>query len=225
MSEMNESKLTRETTPLSSINSNSYPSNTERAPGREKLESIVKGRVIQRKKSIGQRFKESFLGDNSNGSVGDYLLYDIFIPAVKSTLSDIISSGVEMLLFGERRHRPDNVRRDRNRSYVSYTSYYNGRDDSRGRPSEQRPTIQPHDRYNFEEIIFSSRGEAEDVLSKLSELVEDYGLVSVADFFDLCGLQSSFTDNKYGWTSLKEAFTERIRDGYVIRLPRARPLS
>ena len=52
--------------------------------------------------------------------------------------------------------------------------------------------------------------------------MEAYGLVRVADFYDLVGVTGNYTDNKYGWTNIRSAEIVRLRDGgYVIKLPRA----
>ena len=79
-------------------------------------------------------------------------------------------------------------------------------------------------RLNFDDIILESRGEAEEVLSHLLELVENYGVASVADLYELVGITGSFTDNKYGWTNLSTASVSRVRDGYLLNLPNATPI-
>ena len=58
----------------------------------------------------------------------------------------------------------------------------------------------------------------------MDELIEHYGIVSVADLYDLVGITGSYTDNKYGWTDIRTAQVVRVRDGYKIKLPRAIPL-
>lgn len=74
-------------------------------------------------------------------------------------------------------------------------------------------------------FIFESRGEAEEVLSRMNELIDTYGLVSVADAYDLCGTTSVYTDNKRGWTNLDGAEVIRIRGGYYkLCLPKALPI-
>jgi len=209
-----------------------FPSNSDKPkarresqePKREKQVAVVKGRVTKQKKSLGAKFSETFFGDDTK-SVGDYLVHDVLIPAMKATMSDMVSGGIEMLLFGERRGR--NTRRDGGKSYVSYSSYYgdgrrNNDRDNRDRGSNYSRTSRA--RHDFDDIIFESRGEAEEVLSHLVDLTIDYGVASVADFYDLSGIESQFTDNKYGWTTLRDACTDRVRNGYVIRLPQAKPL-
>ena len=77
----------------------------------------------------------------------------------------------------------------------------------------------------LDDIILESRGEAEDVLERMDELIATYQLVSVADFYDLVGVSGNYTDNKYGWTDIRNASVIRVRDGYMIKLPKALPLN
>jgi hypothetical protein len=197
---------------------------------RQKKEAVVKGKVTTQKRSVWKRLKESVIGDDTQ-SVGDYMLHDVLIPAFKSTLSDMLGGGLEMLLFGERRR--SNITRDRGRSYVSYGSYYsNDRDDRRDRDRDRdrkddeyrSVSRQSRARHDFDDIIFNSRSEAELVLAHLVDQTIEYNRASVADFYDLSGIESNFTDDKYGWTNLRDAYTDRVRNGYIICFPTPRPL-
>ena len=58
----------------------------------------------------------------------------------------------------------------------------------------------------------------------MADLCETYGQVTVADLYDLVGISGSFTDNNYGWTDMREASVRRVRDGYILSLPRPRQL-
>ena len=60
----------------------------------------------------------------------------------------------------------------------------------------------------------------------MEDLLDQYKLVSVADLYDLVGISGDYTDNKYGWTNLRNARVERLRyeDGYILKLPKALPL-
>ena len=55
----------------------------------------------------------------------------------------------------------------------------------------------------------------------MDELIDQYGMVSVGDLYDLVGVTGQYTDNNYGWTDLRTASVVRTRDGYMIKLPRA----
>ena len=41
----------------------------------------------------------------------------------------------------------------------------------------------------------------------------------------LVGVSGNYTDNKYGWTDIRNASVIRVRDGYMIKLPKALPLN
>lgn len=199
--------------------SENYPSNSKvnrkrdpRDKAEKKVEKIVSGSVKRQRKPFGRRIAETFLEDNTK-SVGDYVVHDVLIPAAKSMISEMVSGGVEMLLFGQR--RGSRTYRDAGRSYVNYSSI-SSRRDPRG-PSISRTSRARHD---FGEIILETRGEAEEVLSHLVDLTIDYGMASVADLYDLVGIESNFTDNRYGWTNLESASVSRVHGGYLINLPR-----
>ena len=101
-------------------------------------------------------------------------------------------------------------------SYRNYTSYSNKQD--------TRPTRRTSPGYSYDEIVIENRGEAESVLNAMDDMMATYGIVSVADFYDLVGVTCSYTDNKYGWTNIRNAQIVRVRDGYIIKMPKAMPL-
>lgn len=55
-------------------------------------------------------------------------------------------------------------------------------------------------------------------------MISVYGMVSVADLYDLIGVTGNYTDNKYGWTDIRSASVVRVRDGYIVKMPKAMPL-
>lgn len=195
-----------------------FPGNSKKEKSKEERKTqpkVTDGKVIRKKKSLGKRITET-LTDDDTKSVSSYILYDVLIPAAKNTISDAVTGGIEMLLFGERRY--NNVRREKGRSYVSYDGYYSKKDsrDSRSYSSGRRMEI--------DEIVLESRGEAEEVLSRLVDLIDEYGMASVAELYDLVGVTSNFTDNKWGWTNISSARVDRVREGYLLRLPRVKEL-
>ena len=196
----------------------------EKTPEKKKVQAVVTSGVKRQKRSFSKKVAETFLEDDTK-NVGSYLLHDILIPAAKALISDMVGGGVEMLLFGERRNRNTNIRRDGGRSYTSYGSMYRSDDrdrDRRGSRDRDRRDISrtSRARHDFDDIIFGARGEAEDVLSHLLDLTIDYNQATVADLYDLAGITSDFTDNKYGWTDLRDARVDRVRGGYMINLPK-----
>lgn len=74
--------------------------------------------------------------------------------------------------------------------------------------------------YVFDKPIFDSRSDAHRVLDALNDIIDKYGYASVADLYDLSDMPPrNYKDNKYGWTTIKNAYVFRIRDGYTISLP------
>lgn len=175
----------------------------------KKIDKIVNGKV--KKKSEARKLANIFISEDA-GNVGSYIFTDIIVPALKKTISDVITNGIDMLLYGESRSKK------KNQTSVSYKNYYE-RDNRDERYSERKRP------YNYDEIVIDNRGEAEEVLARMDELIDVYGTVSVADFYELVGASGSYTDNKYGWTNIRDARVVRTRDGYIVKLPRAVPLN
>lgn len=199
--------------------------NTE-TPQKKKIKPIVKGKVLRKKKSLGKKIAEAFLGDE-NRSIGDYLIQDVLVPAAKSTLSELVGGGIDMWLFGERRNRGGYYNQNsRNRQHTSYGSYFGREKDDRGRNSSDRREVSrdTRSRHNFDDIVLESRGEGEEVLDHLVDLTIDYGVATVADYYELLDVESTYADQKYGWTNLKSADVVRVREGYSIRLPQPKPI-
>lgn len=196
-----------------------YPSNSykskEKVLEQQKeevhIEKVVKGSVKKRKRSAFSKVHDELGGDDAR-SIGQYILYDVLIPAFKDTLFKVIQDGTSRALFGDG-NTPDNIRRDRSRSHVSYARYYE-------EPERRRQVRANTAHYDMDDVIFGMRDEAEDVLSAMVDLIMDYGQVSVADLYSLVGIDSSYTDQKWGWDNLSRAYVKRARDGYQLMLPR-----
>lgn len=174
---------------------------------------VVTGKVVAKKKSGLSKIADEFISEDAK-NIKSYVLGEVLIPAVKKAISDIITNGIDMILYGESKAGGRRSTADR----VSYRNYY----DRDTRPS--RTTTSSYSGYSYDEIILNSRTEAEDVLVRMDELMDTYGLVRVADLYDLVGITGNYTDNKYGWTNIRSAEVVRVRDGYMIKMPRAVPI-
>lgn len=199
------------------VTSEEFPSNSHKSKEevieKRVTESVVKGKVKKKKKSLGRRMSESFLEEDSS-SVFSYILNDVLLPAAKDTLSDMVNKSVEMFLYGSEGGYSSRRSQDRgNRTRVNYSSYYE-------RDNRDRFRVNRRASHNFDDILFDDRNEAEEVLTRLCDLVYEYGEASVQDFYDLVGMTSSYTDQKWGWTNLSTARVVRTRDGFAIRVPR-----
>lgn len=195
-------------------NSNRFKEEQKNKLVEKKVEKVVTGPVITKKKSAFRKFTEEFISEDAK-NVKSYVFGEVLIPAVKKAISDIVTDGIDMILYGESRRGNKRSTADR----VSYRNYYD-----RGGYSSREPRSDIGSRYSYDDIILNSRSEAEDVLVRMDELMEAYGLVRVADLYDLVGITGNYTDNKYGWTNIRNAEVVRVRDGYAIKMPRAVPI-
>lgn len=194
-----------------------YKSNSHKSKDEEKKKEIAKvvtGEVKTKKKNEVQKFADTFISEDI-ANVKSYILMDVLVPALKKAISDVVTNGIDMILYGE----PGRTKKSTTASKVSYRSYYD-------RTSDRDDYISSRRRgFEYEDIILETRGEAEEVLMRMDELIDTYGIVSVGDLYDLVGIQGDYTVNKYGWTNIRNAQVIRVRDGYMIKLPKALPLN
>ena len=175
----------------------------------KKIERVVSGNVKSKKKTGLNHIANIFIPEDVEDAKR-YVFEDVVVPAVKTVILDAVKS---FLGFEGRGTRYSTA------SKISYRKYYEDRRDD-GCTSNRKRTG-----YDYDDIILDNRGEAEDVLSRMDELIEVYGVVSVGDFYDLVGITGNYTDNKYGWTNIHNASIQRVREGYLIKLPKALPLN
>lgn len=180
----------------------------------KKIQQITTGKVRVKKKSEMSKFKDVFISEDVS-NVKSYIFMDVLVPAVKKAISDIVRDGIDMILYGDTKRS----NRSSNASYVSYRDYSN-----RDRRDDCRGSSRNRSGYSYDDVILETRGEAEDVLTRMDELIETYGVVSVADMYDLVGKTCNYTDNKYGWKNIRTAEPIRVRDGYMLKLPKAGPI-
>ena len=184
----------------------------QKNPPEKKVEKVVSGTVTTKKKN---KFADIFISEDIH-SVKNYIVMDVLIPAVKDAIEDIITNGIRMILRGE-------SAAPRSKSGVTYISYnkYSGNNRDGERRYDNNRT---RSGYAYDDVKLETRGEAEAVLTHMDDLIETYGHVTVADLYDLVGISGSYTDNKYGWTNIRNAEPVRVRDGYILKLPKALPI-
>lgn len=195
------------------------PSTPEPTEPEKKVEKVIRGKAVRRKKSFGTKFKEMFVGADAD-TVREYVIYDVAIPALKDMISDATSGGIDRILFGDgARSRTRSSHRGRyDEPRIAYHRMSPVSD--KRRRHDDRHDIRPRRRSNMvDEILLDTRAEAEDVLGKMYDLLERYDTVSVSDLNSLVGLTGPFTDDNWGWTDLQGSRTKRVREGYLLILP------
>lgn len=192
---------------------NREPNTKKPADETNRKNKVISGKATISKKSIAKKATESII-QNEMSKIKEYAIFDVLIPSVKKAIGDIIKNGCDMMLFGEiRSNRSSFGRREE-----PYSRYYREREHERGGSGRRRESSSQ--RYNFENLTFENRLDAEEVLANMEDTLEEFGMVRVADLYDFAGITGEHTDNKYGWTDLRTADVIRLPEGYYIKLPR-----
>lgn len=188
---------------------NSYKSKEER-----KVETVISGTAKTKKKNDIQKFANVFISEDIS-NVKSFIIMDVLVPAVKKIISDT----VDTILYGE------GGRRDRKKyptSNVSYRGFYE-------RENERKHNYNSavKNGYDYDDVAFETRGDAESVLDAMNDIIAQYGVVSVGDLYDLSNVSTdNYAANKYGWTDISGCKAVRTRHGdFILKLPRALPLN
>lgn len=193
---------------MAEVNPATFRQNDKTDLPEKRVKKVITGNVKEKNNSV-RRFRDIFLEEDTK-DVKSFLFTDVIVPGIRGLLYDMVVDGAGMIL-GQAR----GSRRSNGRSNVDYGGF--SRQDNRkttvGKPA-----------YDYRDFTIDSRGEAEEVLSQLEELISVYGEASVADFYESVGVTGNWTDAKYGWKDLRNANVVRVRDGYMIKFPRALPL-
>lgn len=209
------------------MDTNEFPSNSKRpqpaATEPKNVERVVVGEATSKKKSLGKRMKEMFIGGDSR-SVTHYVLAEVIIPQVKDLITEVAQQGLERMIYGDNRTSRRPGPRPGPSSHTDYRRYSGRGNNPVGRATrEERPPASVQSR-GMDDIHLQTRVEAETVIERMYDLLGEYDLVSVADLFTLVGWTSTHVDQKWGWESLTGANVQRVRDGYILNLPKPQPL-
>lgn len=74
--------------------------------------------------------------------------------------------------------------------------------------------------FGVNQVSFGSRKEAANVLHRLADILDQYGSVTVGDFYDEAGFNDLCHSNiRYGWKDIGDAYVVKVRSGWSISLP------
>lgn len=182
------------------------------------LEPVVSGHTELQKKTSLSRMTGGVVSQDLK-SVGSYLLSDVIVPSVRNIIRDLVVNGIDVLLYGKAgvsKRNPVTSKISYGGSSVSYSSYYGNRGSEEPvRAGSSSVGV------DYDNIVFETRGDAEAVKETMEDLLDQYGMVRVSDFYELAEIPTSnYTLNDYGWRSLKGTQVIACRDGFILRLPK-----
>lgn len=196
----------------------SLPGNSDKAKeGASPEKKVIAKAKVQKKSAIKEALRTFFAQDLPE--IAEHLVVNVAIPAAKNAITDIVTQGIQQLLYGQV---------DRRRPTTGYTSYSSSSRASYGssnyRPRERdRAPHQPKPT-SVDDLVFDTRGEAVDVIEYIADTIEQYGQVSVADLMSSVGIQPRYTDERWGWTSTDAFELRQIREGWLVSADRPEPI-
>lgn len=196
---------------------NSHKYKEEQKAGTErKIEKVISGPAKTKKKGELSKFAGKIFSNQDKGDIKEYLVEEVAIPGIKNLILDTIIGAATRLFGGGRRSSSVGNK-------VSYRSFYDRRDENRivgggSSSSSSRP------RFDYDEIIYDTRIDAERVRDQMDDVIAKYGFVTVGDMYDMSNLPQPYTSNKYGWTNIRNAEVLYAGGGYVLKLPKASPI-
>ena len=188
-----------------------YPSNSKAPqplqPQNERVQPVVKGKALLQKDSLGVKIRKMFFPGDIKDIKG-YALNNIVIPSLKNGALAIF----ELALFGQVRRGSGGYSQGRtNYTYVSSNPQRQTVAQAQASMSQSARAT-----HNFQNIIFETYQDAEDVISTMIDLVDRYGRATVAQFYDAANLEADWAAENWGWTSFQRLETRAVRGGYII---------
>lgn len=197
---------------MAEYKSNSFKSREAIEKPKREISPVINKASVKKTSEVS-KFLQVFFPERST-SIKSFIIDDVVIPTVKNAIAD----SIEMVLFPNGRTRAFNKNNSGTR--VNYGGYYRG--------ESSRPTKQEHyeNIFDYDQIIFDTRQDADKVLFGMDDVIDQYGFVTVLDLFDLSNITTSnYMAEKYGWTDIRSGNVVSVRGGgWSIKLPRPRPL-
>lgn len=185
-------------------------------------EKIIQGEVTVKEKSALSRLL------NKAGTDADeltkYLIYDVAVPKLKDLLSDVIKKGSDKIIYGKNGVKTASSGNGVTYRYNTISANSNSRTVSNSANSTTVALTQDTTGYNDSSIILASRVDAENVMNSLRGRIAEFGVATISDLYLFIGRNPSFIDRSWGWTNLDSAEIVNVREGWLLKLPKAQSL-
>lgn len=157
----------------------------------------------------------------------EYMAMEVVVPAIRDTVFDALHGGLNQLMYGDTRHRRGSTPPAySNVGQVNYQGMSSPTNSRTRAPAPRMLSRQSRAQQAFDDIVIPTRTEAETVLDQMFEILSRYDMVTVAELYEMTGIQSGHTDHKWGWTNLRGAKVSRLRSGgYLLELPEPEALT
>lgn len=176
--------------------------------------NVVSGEVKTKNVNVVNKIFGMFLAEDL-GTIWDYLKEDVIFPKLVDGIYDVVIQAANSVFYGTGRSTTHITRNNNPEKYSNISKK------SSTTPSKPAATFNFKEQYNSKEIILSTRADAEAVRNELLSIIHDFGFTTVADLYRAVGQESTYSDYNFGWTDLTRASISHVREGWLLRMPKA----
>lgn len=214
-----------------------YPSNSQTSRPAAKQPEITEandplfspiGAGKIKKKPLSKRIMGALFSSDAS-SVGGYVLYEVVVPMVKDLVVNIAYQSLNKAFYnGDTRGYNSPAPRPFMGARPGYTPYNQATPGVRTSPYPQpngapavpgRPPINQPSSLQVPEVVYASKIDADDAATRLMEVLEKYGRLTVGGYSSVVGVTPQPTDYRFGWTDLQNMRLEPGPEGWYIVMP------
>lgn len=179
------------------------------------LDKVISGKGKIKKKGIARKFKEVFLATDFKTAFFE-VITDTLIPAAKRAMFESGQEYLSQIMFKESARGRSIGRAPR----IDYRGPI-----GRSAPRENR-IIERVSRQTWDDVILPTREDAEVALERMKDIIDSYGVVTVADLCEIIEVSAPHTYEKWGWDYLTGVQVRPTRDGeFLLDLPPPQPIT
>lgn len=205
-----------------------YPSNTlkernKQAQKKEKpdLKCVVSGKSKPVPQSL---WSKVFVGIKpaSGQTMKSFIFDEIVTPLIQRAVVEGVTGAINYLVKGDAyADRKNNS--SFGKSYINYNGISSGKSNSNG---SQYVYSGKNSGMEIENVWFESRVDAQRVLDEMQNVIANYDILTVNGFYDIIGRTNIIdpSNEKFGWSDLRNAYITASRGGWVIHLPHPMPI-
>lgn len=206
-----------------------YPSNTlkernkpqgQQQKPKPELKCVVSGKSKPVPKSI---WSKVFVGikPTSGQTMKEFIFDEIVTPLIQRAVVEGVTGAINFLVKGDAYADRKDIQKF-GKSYINYNGI------SSGKPNGGNNYVYSgkNTGMDIENVWFESRADAQRVLDEMNGAIAQYDILTVNGFYDIIGRTSIIdpSNERFGWSDLRNTYVTASRGGWVLHLPRPLPI-
>lgn len=194
-----------------------FPSQSHKAGEQREIQPVTRAPGRVRKAPAGRRLLTTFFQGDAKTTWAS-MMWETFFPNLRDNIEDSVHNGISTLFGGTSSRGYYGGAR---RSHNSQITRHNPDRALGARGAVETTRISREDRaaQRLDVIEIDSRAEAEDVLNAMNNTIDQYDVVTLAEFYQMVRITPDHTDFGWGWEDLGGTTIVHHRGSYFLDLP------